>query len=1032
MRYFCLIILCLLCCFVFSATTIIAQQSLYFAERLTTNEGLGSNNVSDIAQDENGFLWIATSDGLNRFDGTEVVKYYHQPGSNSIPHNYVYCLETLPGNHLAIGTQAGLSFYNGNTGIFRNFYWQQNNGMDAYNNTIIGIKTDAKGNCWAWSKNCIFIFNPSLQLIKTIASPYTDTVPSRTRLTFVEKMFPLANGDMLLCMYDGWKIYSSIQQAMFSIDDPRYYIRFHFLKNKCYPSKNKERYMPATHVFQVYTDYFLCISQCADSILLFDQYGQEVAGSAFAYNKYPYILWSQQVSAIDSSNLLLSFHNYGITVIPVSWKNKKPILSQASSLLLESHEYGSVLRDRQGNWWLSTMEEGLQKISPQKQYFTTNILVDHHSGKPIRYDVTHLTRHDKVLWASTYGEGFFEADPVSGRQEQHRLTKYVDDEWADFIWNTRFISEDTLWVGTQAGMYWYTMQNHKVGRIPDYPGKPPALDSVPITSQFEDSRGFIWMGMGRGRGVCRFDPSYRRFAYYPYHLPGGYPYRYPVAIAEDLKGDLWFASDGSSNLVQWHRSTNQFVVVAFSPAIQQQAGGLSSLLCDKDSVIWVGTVTGGLIKFNPLSKVVIVYGHDRGLVNSHISSIYKDRSERLWLVTDGGLSCFDPRNEMFTNYTSAEGLPSKYASGNLFYDIVAKALYAGGQGMFYRFDPDGMNYHQPAQKTIITGMEVNGKSYLFESQMMRFSYRQNNITIHYTAIDLVNGPATKYAYQLLGEDTAWIMAGNLRQINFSRLAPGKYTFKVRAANNYGEWSNESASISFQVRPPFTKTAWFYGLILVTVVLVFHSMYRFRLRQLKRAEQIRSEISRNLHDEVGSTLTNISLGSLLAQKQLAQEGSVNHILDRIYQDSQHVSQTMREIVWSIDPHIDTLGEAFPRMLRYASELLEARNIEPEAVVEKGVEQIRLSMEERRDLYLIFKEAINNLARHSGATLARIHFELAGHTLLMTISDNGTGFDLSAGAMGNGLKNMEDRARLHHWKLTIESVMNKGTVLRLRLH
>ena len=194
--------------------------------------------------------------------------------------------------------------------------------------------------------------------------------------------------------------------------------------------------------------------------------------------------------------------------------------------------------------------------------------------------------------------------------------------------------------------------------------------------------------------------------------------------------------------------------------------------------------------------------------------------------------------------------------------------------------------------------------------------------------------------------------------------------------------------------------------------------------------MRTEISRNLHDEVGSTLTNISLGSLLAQKQLQQDGPVNKLLERIYQDSQMVSQTMREIVWSINPQIDTLGEALPRMLQYASESLEAKDIDLEAETSAGIDQLKLSMEERRDLYLIFKEAVNNLALHSKAKNATIRFSLQRGTLQMIIRDNGSGFNNNEFGTGNGLRNMKERAAKHHWDLSIHSTPGEGTSLELK--
>jgi signal transduction histidine kinase len=212
--------------------------------------------------------------------------------------------------------------------------------------------------------------------------------------------------------------------------------------------------------------------------------------------------------------------------------------------------------------------------------------------------------------------------------------------------------------------------------------------------------------------------------------------------------------------------------------------------------------------------------------------------------------------------------------------------------------------------------------------------------------------------------------------------------------------------------------------------IFFGMYRFRLRQLLRTEQIRNEISKNLHDEVGSTLTNISLGSLLIQKQIHPDAAVKRLLDRIYQDSQAVSQTMREIVWSINPKIDTMGEALPRMLQYASEMLEAKNIELEAEITPEIEQVKLNMEQRRDLYLIFKEAVNNLARHSGASRARISFIREDTSLVMTIADNGRGMAKTGSRAGNGLKNMRERALSHRWSLVLDSNVGAGTTLTVK--
>lgn len=1007
-----------------------AQNNPHFLEMLSTQEGLSSNNINDIVQDDNGFLWIATTDGLNRFDGTEVTQFFYQEGTNSIPHNYVYCLKKLPNNYIAIGTQAGLSFYNGNTGVFLNFYYEKDSVFDEYNNTILKLEIDSRGFLWVGTRNCIFIFDTSLNLYKVIFSSFTKADAARERLRFVEKILPLPDGHVLLALHNGWHVWSPGDDHFTRAENSLLKKQLEFLKSFFVPQAvvKTGHYFPYSQVFKIFDRFFLCIKPGADSLLVYNNKGVKVSSCFFPYNKYPYVSWSHQVSMIDSTRLLFLFHNYGLAIVTVNWQDKHPVIHNLSEPLFEKTEYVYALRDRQRNWWLATTEEGLQKISPYKQLFNSSILNDKMLNRQIKYEMISGIRYNNTLWIATYGDGFFEIDLLTGKQQQHRIPTRDNETVENFIWNVRQVSADTLWVGTQAGMFWYRISTKQYGRI-HYPGKPALLDSVSVTTQFVDSRGLVWMGLGKGKGVCYFDTKNHRFTYYPATSADGYPLRYPTSMKEDKNGNLWFVNDASTVLVHWDRNSNHFRTVILPRSMQKQLSNLCGILYE-DSLLWLGSITSGLIKYHIASGAATIYGHERGLANSHVSDIYKDHANRLWVATDGGLSCFDRQTEIFTNYTTRDGLPVKFPTAFFFYDEKDKRLYNGGQGAYFYFDPDRMNLIPPPQKTMITALRVNGKPYILSgNRAIKFKSNQNDITISYSSVDLTNGAETKYAYKLIGEDTSWSMADKQRQINFSHLAPGKYTFMVRAYNNNGVWSNETASISFYIRPPFTQTIWFYILIVLGMAAAFYGLYHFRLRQVMKTEQIRSEISKNLHDEVGSTLTNISLSSLLAQKQLQKDSLATPILERIYQDSQNVSEAMREIVWSINPKIDTVGEAFPRMLHYASELLEAKNMELWVKMAPEIEQIKLTMQQRRDLYLIFKEAVNNLAKHSNATQVTINFQLPGKTLVMIIADNGTGFDMETAKKSNGLKNMKERAQNHHWNLNIQSEQGMGTTVKL---
>jgi signal transduction histidine kinase/ligand-binding sensor domain-containing protein len=1018
----CLLTIQLLPCLLF------AQQIPHFIEKLTTAEGLSSNSITDITQDDQGFLWIATTDGLNRFDGTEITQFYHQDNAHSLPHNFIYCIKRLPGNYLAIGTEGGLSFYDSHTGLFQNFYYRSDNGMDPFNNAILALETDADGDLWAISRNCVFLFDPLRRLKKLIPSGFTQSRMTQNRINFVEKVWPLSNGDMLLYLHNGWRIYSKTTGNVTDTAGSPRLRQLGFLHLLDSTPSHPAGFV-SSHLFKVFDKFFLLLHR--DSLLLFDESGRRQNACRFPYNRYPYINWSQRIAAIDSSRMLFLFHNYGLALLTIDWREKIPVLDSISSPLLGDQGYKTALRDHQDNWWLATARNGLQKIVPARQCFDGVTLLDPSSHRAIKYEATSFSRYGRTLWVATYGDGFFAIDPATHRQRQLRLKNTGIATWTDFIWNVRQTDADTLWVGTQAGMFWYCLSSGTNGRLPPWPGKPPALDEVAITSQFRDSYGLVWMGLGKGNGLCCWDSARHRFYDYPGNSDHGYPLRYPLTFAEDPRGDLWMTSDASNSLVRWDRASGRFTVVPLPSAVQKHIGPLNGIVIDHDTVLWLSSLTRGLVRFVPSTHAVSVFGHENGLANSFTGSLFQDSTGRIWMMTEGGLACFNPRTETFLNYTEENGLPVTCLTAEFFYDPLTRRLYNGGYGGYFYFLPGGIDPYGRLPRPMITSVSVNGHQRIPDpGSTSEFLSQENDISIRYSAIDLTDGRAIRYAWRLLGADTGWVMADKQRQINFSRLAPGKYTFFVRAATGNGVWNPVPAAFTFRIYPPFTQTIWFYSLLFLAAAFAAWSLYRYRRRQTQRSRQIRREISRNLHDEVGANLTNISLSSLLAKRQLHNDAAVSQLLERIYQDSQQVSESMRDIVWSIDPNIETLGEALPRMLHYASGLLEARDIELEAAVAPEVEQLKLDMQQRRDIYLIFKEAVNNMARHSNASRARIRFDLDGHTLRMTVQDNGSGFDTLAPGGNNGLRNMQERARRHQWRLNIRSIPLQGTTIILK--
>jgi signal transduction histidine kinase len=333
----------------------------------------------------------------------------------------------------------------------------------------------------------------------------------------------------------------------------------------------------------------------------------------------------------------------------------------------------------------------------------------------------------------------------------------------------------------------------------------------------------------------------------------------------------------------------------------------------------------------------------------------------------------------------------------------------------------------------VTGVSIGGRaepvSELGASKIsgIKVSAAQEHIQFDFLGLSFKAGDVLRYQYRIGGG--AWSAPMQSRAVHYGSLPAGSYRFEVRAVNSDGQASREPAEVDFRVIPPVWQRAWFEGVIALMAVGGAVWVHRARVRRLVEIERVRTRIATDLHDDIGSSLSQIAILSEVAQQRAAR-GDAAEPLKRIGTLSRELLDSISDIVWTIQPERDRLSDLQKRMRRFATEVLSARNVEidwPAAETERDWE---LDTELRRQTYLIFKEAVNNIARHSGATKARITVGTPGRRLIMEISDNGRGIErFDAG--GNGLSNMKLRATRIKGELQVSSGNGQGTTVVLRV-
>jgi signal transduction histidine kinase len=322
-------------------------------------------------------------------------------------------------------------------------------------------------------------------------------------------------------------------------------------------------------------------------------------------------------------------------------------------------------------------------------------------------------------------------------------------------------------------------------------------------------------------------------------------------------------------------------------------------------------------------------------------------------------------------------------------------------------------------------------SLLLYADKARLPYGKAQIYFEFSSPHFINEDFIQYSYRLLGgNDTSWNRPGKSRSVYFANLRPGTYTFEVRALGFNGQWG-KPAIYGFIVNSPFWQKAWFMLLMAAVIGLLAYAFYRYRVQQLLRLQKVRNRIATDLHDEIGSNLTNISILSNLSKRNLSEPLKADNFLQRISEEVSSSSQALDDIIWSVNTKHDTMEQTVARMRRYAAELFDATNIHYELYLDPAFEVRKLAMEQRRDIYLLYKEAVNNISKHAGAKQVSIQLSIEHNHLLLHVKDDGKGFDITIGSDRHGLKGMKERVNKWKGEIAIESALQKGTAICIKL-
>lgn len=1012
---------------VFFFVSVAAQSSFLYFDKINTDNGLSHNKVNAILQDARGFIWIGTEDGLNRYDGNDFLIFRSTPGkTDCISGNIITdLLEDADGVLWIATADGGLSRYDYRlppSQQFRQYKNQSDKPESIPTNTIHAMLEDRQGFLWlATGGHRVLRFNKTTSL-------FEEPVQEGTRTALA---LGLDHNDILWVGRQGGGLLKINTKTLAFESDPRYINLYatlpHVVVTSLYEDSDQQmwygswdkvlyRYNPSTNE-------------------------EDVFESTGADNSF----FNDEISAIAEDahgRLWFAGRNSGLQMLDkTSDKFYHFRFDPALAGTIADDRVNCIFLDKAGHIWAGT-NKGIS-IARLEQQFVQQFLPGAFKGdeKPVSiYDF--YKDLNQTLWLGTSkgiyylhkGSTGMQHIPIRYKGEELSVTKFFIDEQGDMYLGTnyslfRYHADDqsiTLLPGTEQDKVMNRIiESRIVSAIRDTIHDHPVLMVSPY------GHYLAYYDLVDKRWISRVDTAADIVSHY--NLKDNLIRKF----YRGKNGQVWLAM-AAHGLGLWEKSP-QPVVRYFSnnpsDAKTITNNNVYDLVEDGIGNFWVTTYGGGLQYFNTADYTFTHISSSGNL----LEGIEKDSLGRLWMISGGVLHRYDHTDSSYVSFD----LPDLEKTGGLkgyIYKDREGMLYVAGPDYYISFDPMDIRQVEAAPDIIFTDFRIFNNSFsdlLFEKEI-KLRYNQNYFTIEFAAPHPPGADKMNYRYMMEGVDADWIEAGTHNSVSYPNTGSGHFIFKVQASPDNGRWPDKVATLNITVVPPVWKRWWFQILVVLLITGVIMAIQRYRLNELLKRQAIRNRIAQDLHDNVGSTLSSISVYSQVAkiQNEKHNDGQLDELLGKISSTSNDMISDMNDIVWAINPRNDSMEKIIQRMESYARPLLATRNIQLHLQHDKEVLQHNPDMEQRKNIYLIFKEAINNAFKYAGCSEIHVDLRLKHNMLQMNIRDNGVGFDTEADQKmtlsGNGLENIRSRAKEMNGMVRIESKPGVGTEIILTVN
>lgn len=1022
--------------FLLTATAFAQTQKIVF-DHYGLREGFNSREAMDIVTAKNGLVWISSTDGLVRFDSKRFKFYQHIPGdSNAIRNNYCKALTIDQRGWIWVCNDDDLDVFNPATEKFTHL--SLNSGKKEKTSVKpAALYYDAATDImWIGCATGLYYSRAGSTTLQHVSSISNDPAVFTAAITAIT-----AAGKDELWFTAAFVIYKLNTQTGAVEKTP--------IPFKIDGIESNRNIATITTAF--FDDHqVLWLGTWLGGLIEFNPVTKE-------FHQYVYSDYKKDENTVNKilqtglpgqeNTLCLSTNGRGFTTFSTVTKK---FTSYSTQFLndrygIKGNTYGMHL-DSGKNIWIGSAF-GLQQYNFSKQLFNTIDLSSISGGinllpvDDIAIEKNNRGRDEKLWLGIPYKGGYvYDLLKQTISNPPGKIARYLNPPTG--VFGFMIDSKNILWISTnQYGLMGYDIEKDKLLTNE----KQYFFESWKwVNNFFEDTQHRLWLGTFHGLFVIDSTrKNIREIVAVNSTLQKNNLSQAIQGISQDNQGNIWITADYSdkknAGIVRYSPATEKADIVFNETTytlIKDLKTGLRDIYASADGKIFAHDFGGGLTSFNTSDSIpqLTYLNTQHGLPSNYIGQFIPDSAGNIWCSTNFGISYFKKNSNVFTNYSydvyalGSNDLPAIYLSP------ASGIMYIGESNAIGYFNTRSINNSKNTSPLIFTELKIFNQVY--HSQNNPFSngdtwqlnHDENTVSIEFALLSYTNPQENMYSWKLQGYEQNWNTSKN-NIATYANIKPGTYTLLVKAVNSSGEWS-DAIQLTIKIKAPFYKTWWFLALLFLTLSALIYYLLQLRIKRFKEKYELRNRIATDLHDEIGSTITSINILSNVSQQAMEKAPEqAKEMMEQIAAQSKQIQQNMSDIVWSIRPDNEKMENLLVRMKEYTAQTLEPLQIKTSFHHNRQFTDTSLALQYRKEVLLIFKEAINNIARHANAFEVNINIHQTKNSIRLSITDNGQ-WKSNGNSTGTGTRSMQQRAAAIGGTLTIEKKEN-GTVILLNI-